>query len=151
VIDRGRFFTVQEELQASQVAVLGPVIADQLFPGADPLGRTVRVAGRGFRVIGLQQRQGNVAGSSLDRNVWISLLLEAVILCLIGGAAGLLLAAAVTALLTLVLPDFLPVLPAWAVAFGLGSSCLTGVLAGYLPARQAARLDPVEALRYEGA
>ena len=88
VIDRGRFFTVQEELQASQVAVLGPVIADQLFPGADPLGRTVRVAGRGFRVIGLQQRQGNVAGSSLDRNVWISLLLEAVILCLIGGAVG---------------------------------------------------------------
>jgi putative ABC transport system permease protein len=72
-IERGRFFTYQEEVQARQVAILGAVLVDELFPGVDALGRTVRIAGRGFEVIGLQQPQGNVAGSSLDRNVWIPL------------------------------------------------------------------------------
>lgn len=72
-IARGRFFSHQEELQARQVAVIGALIAEELFPSADPLGKTVRLAGRGFEVIGLQERQGTVAGSSLDRNVWIPL------------------------------------------------------------------------------
>ena len=72
-IERGRFFTRQEELQAKQVTILGATLSDELFPAADPLGQTVRIAGRGFEVIGLQERQGNVAGSSLDRNVWIPL------------------------------------------------------------------------------
>jgi putative ABC transport system permease protein len=70
-IERGRFFSREEELQARQVVILGALIADELFPGIDPLGQTLRIAGRGFAVIGLQQKQGNVAGSSLDRNVWI--------------------------------------------------------------------------------
>ena len=72
-IERGRFFTPQEELQARQVVVLGATLVDELFPAIDPLGQTVRIAGRGFEVIGLQERQGTVAGSSLDRNVWIPL------------------------------------------------------------------------------
>ena len=72
-IARGRFFTHPEEVQARQVAVLGAVLVDELFPAVDPLGQTVRIAGRGFEVIGLQEQQGNVAGASLDRNVWIPL------------------------------------------------------------------------------
>jgi len=75
-------------------------------------------------------------------------LIESALLSLAGGIVGLLVATVVTALLTFVVPGFLPVLPAWAVAFGLISSCLTGVLAGYLPARRAAAMDPVEALRH---
>ncbi|NKB90436.1 MAG: FtsX-like permease family protein [Acidobacteria bacterium] len=75
-------------------------------------------------------------------------LIESALLSLAGGVAGLTVAAGLTALLTLFVPGFLPVLPAWAVAFGLVSSCLTGILAGYLPARRAAALDPVEALRH---
>lgn len=72
-IERGRFFGPDEDVQAAQVTVIGATIAEEVFPGVDPLGQTLRIAGRGFTVIGLQERQGNVAGASLDRNVWIPL------------------------------------------------------------------------------
>ena len=98
------------------------------------------------REIGLRMSVG-----ARRQDVLRQFLIESILLSLLGGACGLVLAALLTALLTLVLPGFLPVLPFWAVAFGLGSSCLTGVLAGYYPARQAAGMDPIEALRHEAA
>jgi putative ABC transport system permease protein len=72
-IERGRFIRRDEEDRAAQVAVIGAEVADALFPGVDPLGRTIRVARRGFQVIGVQARQGTAGGVSLDRAVWIPL------------------------------------------------------------------------------
>ncbi|MEW6323276.1 MAG: ABC transporter permease [Acidobacteriota bacterium] len=70
-IERGRFFTRDEDRSAAQVAVIGVDVADAVFPGRDPLGRTIRVAGRAFTVIGTQERLGSSGGASLDRYVWI--------------------------------------------------------------------------------
>lgn len=72
-VAEGRFFLPDEERRGAQVAVLGREIADELFPGVDPLGRTVRLAGRGFTVVGVQARLGTSGGMSLDRYVWIPL------------------------------------------------------------------------------
>ena len=72
-IDRGRFIRRDEEERAAQVAVIGMDVADALFPGLDPLGKIVRLGGRGFEVIGTQARQGSSGGVSLDRYVWIPL------------------------------------------------------------------------------
>jgi len=72
-IGEGRFFVPAEDQQAAQVAVVGAEVAATLFPASDPLGQTIRMGGRGFRVIGLVRPQGTGGGVSLDRYVYIPL------------------------------------------------------------------------------
>ena len=76
-------------------------------------------------------------------------LIEAAVLSGIGGAGGVGVALAIGAMLTLLVSGFSAVAPFWAVAAALASSVGVGIVAGYWPARRAAALDPVEALRYE--
>jgi putative ABC transport system permease protein len=62
---------------------------------------------------------------------------------------GVLIAVLVGLLLGLFLSGLSAVPPLWAVVAGLLAFLSVGIVAGYWPARQAASLDPVEALRYE--
>jgi putative ABC transport system permease protein len=96
------------------------------------------------REIGLRRALG-----ARRRTVLRQFLLEAAFLSGVGGVAGVLAAVLVGLLVGLLAPGFSAVPPAWAVAAGIGASVLTGLVAGYLPARRAAGLDPVEALRHE--
>ncbi|MGE3178806.1 MAG: ABC transporter permease, partial [Vicinamibacterales bacterium] len=70
-VESGRFFTADEEARAAQVVVAGRAIVDELFPGRDPLGLSVRLGGRGFTIVGVQTLQGTAGGVSLDRYVWM--------------------------------------------------------------------------------
>lgn len=72
-VDAGRFMTEDEDTAGAAVVILGRSISDALFPTEDPLGRQVRIAGRAYTVIGLQARQGQAGGVSLDRYVWMPL------------------------------------------------------------------------------
>lgn len=66
-IDQGRAFTDQEVRAGSPVLVIGVEVADHFFPGLNPVGRTLRVSGVPFTVIGVVEKQGSVFGFSLDR------------------------------------------------------------------------------------
>ena len=72
-IARGRFFRADEDQRGEQVTVIGADVVDALFPAVDPLGQSVRIAGRKFTVIGVQQRQGQSGGASLDKYAWLPL------------------------------------------------------------------------------
>lgn len=93
-------------------------------------------------IIGIQKALG-------ARRVFIlaQFLGEAVLLCLLGGTIGLLLIAGLSGLLNLVLP-FQIILTVENMLIGLGISSLIGVLSGYVPSLQAARMDPIEAIRF---
>jgi putative ABC transport system permease protein len=57
----GAFFTDSDVRSAARVIVIGQTIADNLFPGQDPLGQTVRVSNMPFRVVGVMARKGQDA------------------------------------------------------------------------------------------
>jgi putative ABC transport system permease protein len=76
-------------------------------------------------------------------------LFEAMTLTLIGGVLGVLLAFLISRLLLVLLPNLPAEIPPWAVAAGLSVSIGVGLGFGVWPAKRAAALDPVEALRWE--
>jgi putative ABC transport system permease protein len=65
-VERGRPFSPQEAERGVPVVILGKNTAEVIFQGLDPLGRTVRIRGFPYRVVGVLEEQGSVLGFSLD-------------------------------------------------------------------------------------
>jgi putative ABC transport system permease protein len=96
-----------------------------------------------LKEIGIRKALG-----ATSREIRMQFLTEAVFLSLSGGVIGTMIGLALPLTLGLLTPFSIPVNP-WSPVFALGSSVLVGVLFGTLPANRAARLDPVQTLKYE--
>jgi len=128
-------------------AVIGGVVAISLVVGGIGIMNIMLVSvTERTHEIGLRKAVG-----ARRRDILVQFLIEAVALSLVGGAIGLLLGYGLGALVTAVVPAQLPPahVPLWAVALAAGFSTLVGVFFGIYPAGKAARLDPIEALRFE--
>ncbi len=95
------------------------------------------------REIGLRMAVG-AAGS----DILLQFLIEALTLSLIGGSIGVLIGIG-GSIVVAQLADWPMLLQLQAMLLAFGFSALVGVFFGFYPARKAARLDPIEALRYE--
>ena len=78
--------------------------------------------------------------------ILLEFLIEAIILCLLGGVMGLTLVDFITQILTVVL-EFPMYIDFGNVLLGSAMSIFIGVVSGFIPALQASKLDPVEAMR----
>ncbi|WP_110876218.1 macrolide ABC transporter ATP-binding protein/permease MacB [Franconibacter helveticus] len=96
------------------------------------------------REIGIRMAVGARAADVLQQ-----FLIEAVLVCLVGGALGIALSLLIAFLLQLVLPGWEIGFSPLALATAFLCSTATGVIFGWLPARNAARLNPVDALARE--
>ncbi|WP_024561799.1 macrolide ABC transporter ATP-binding protein/permease MacB [Franconibacter pulveris 601] len=96
------------------------------------------------REIGIRMAVGARAGDVLQQ-----FLIEAVLVCLVGGALGITLSLLIAFLLQIFLPGWEIGFSPLALATAFLCSTATGVIFGWLPARNAARLNPVDALARE--
>ncbi|HEU4700371.1 MAG TPA: ABC transporter permease [Gemmatimonadales bacterium] len=132
--------------QATQVftTLLASIAAVSLFVGGIGIMNIMLVSvTERTREIGVRKALG-----ATRRTIMLQFLIEALVLCLVGGVLGILLGAGTAIVLSKVAQWNVLVSPV-SIVIAFGFSALTGLFFGIWPARRAASLDPIVALRYE--
>ena len=137
-------FAAQEASASIMAVMLAAIASVSLVVGGIGIMNIMLISVRErTREIGLRQAIG-----AKTRDILTQFLVEAITLSIVGGIAGIILGIATSALISR--------LAGWATSVGPGAimlavffSALVGISFGYYPARKAAYLDPIEALRYE--
>ncbi|WP_437806184.1 ABC transporter permease [Sorangium sp. So ce1078] len=132
------------QITGTFTTLLGSVAAVSLIVGGIGIMNIMLVSVRErTREIGVRMAVG-----ARRRDILRQFLVEAVVVSLAGGVAGVGLGYAAAVLLSR-FGEWATIVPPYAVGLALGVSILIGITFGVGPARRAARLDPVEALRFE--
>ncbi len=133
----------------------GPISLTIAFIGLFVTGLSLFVGGIGIMnimFVSVTERTKEIgirkAIGARRRSILLQFLVEAAILCLIGGIIGLLVAF-VSVLIAGRVFDLDAVMPASVVVIATLVSLAVGLTSGFMPAYRAAKMDPVEALRYE--
>ncbi|MCF6282625.1 MAG: ABC transporter permease [Candidatus Polarisedimenticolaceae bacterium] len=142
--------------QAQMLEVLGSILNVLTFAVAAIGGISLLVGAIGIitiMTISINERTNEIgllrALGAKQSQVLTLFLGEAVVLAAVGGLAGLLLGVGIAQLLHIVLPELPIHISMFYIIFAEMVAVVIGILAGVFPARRAAKMDPVEALRAE--
>lgn len=137
-------FAVQAASTKTMTMLLGAIASVSLLVGGIGIMNIMLVSvTERTREIGLRMAVG-----ARSRDILGQFLIEAVTLALVGGILGILVGVGASTLIALLANWSTLITPA-SIAVAFGSSAFIGIFFGYFPARKAALLDPIEALRYE--
>jgi putative ABC transport system permease protein len=137
-------FAVQAESSRTMTLLLGAIASVSLLVGGIGIMNIMLVSvTERTREIGLRMAVG-----ARSRDILGQFLIEAVTLALVGGILGILLGVGGSMLIA-ALANWTTLITPASIAVAFGSSAFIGIFFGYFPARKAAFLDPIEALRYE--
>ncbi len=70
-IGEGRHLGELDDERRRAVCIIGPELVDELFPGQDPIGRTIRVGEESYAIVGVTEAKGKLLGQTQDRFVTI--------------------------------------------------------------------------------
>lgn len=133
--------TALEILDLLTVIIIGIAAISLSVGGVGIMNVMMTMVTEQTREIGIAKAIG-----AKKRSVLLLFIAEAMVLTLAGGVIGILLGLGASKLVTAVIG--IPfIIPAWAVLLGLSLSLVVGIVSGAYPAKRAAELDPVEALR----
>ena len=142
-----QFLSDFDKLANAITMVAGGIVGISLLVGGVGIMNIMLVSvSERTREIGLRKAVGARPGAIL-----LQFLVEAVMLCFLGGLVGIAIGEGLTYGLTKIPGAGLEraFIPSWAIALSFGFSAAVGLLFGMFPAIKAARLDPIEALRHE--
>lgn len=142
IVEQGDLFRAADSILSAVTLALGGIAAISLLVGGIGIMNIMLVAvAERTREIGLRK----AVGASFNDILW-QFLIEAAVVSALGGVLGIILGVGGS----LVLGKFLTTsVTLWSILLSFSVSGLVGIIFGLLPAYKAAKLDPVEALRYE--
>ena len=134
------------DISATITLVMGGIVGIALLVGGIGIMNIMLVSvTERTREIGICKAIG-----ARSRDIMMQFLIEAVTLSMMGGLIGLAIGFGLGHGIASLIPNFPPAyVPWWAVALAFLFSAAVGIVFGVIPANKAARLDPIDALRYE--
>ncbi len=144
IFDRKQFLETREQAQQTFTLLLASIAGVSLLVGGIGIMNIMLVSvTERTREIGVRMAMG-----ATRANIMTQFLVEAIVLCMLGGAFGVAAGAGMAVLLSRMAGWIIYISPE-SILLAVAFSLCVGLFFGLLPARRAAALDPIEALRYE--
>jgi len=142
ILDTKSLLGVISNVLGILTAALGGIAAISLIVGGIGIMNIMLVSvTERTREVGLRKAVG-----ATPKAIMTQFLVEAIILSFLGGSIGVILGVIFSLIIN---RFFTTTITTWSLVLAFGVSALVGIVFGVLPARKAAKLDPIEALRYE--